>query len=234
MFLDDLVDLAQSQVTEVEREALWARGVSNKQIDLYRIGFLHEVPSWDFPERFSRVVEKCIHDTLVFPLTNPLGEIQGVQFRPVDRNRKRFSEYYHDNSQLSLFGLGQAMPFLWDTRTAWLVEGVFDLFPIQREIPNTFATLTAAVSKQTLTFLKRVVDKLVFVYDNDQTGREGAASFERYHSNDFKSISIVKLPKISKGPEGGFTKDPGDLWETLGDLTMSDYVKNLRLEHEWR
>jgi hypothetical protein len=74
-WLDDLVVFAQGRLDERVRSALWGRGVTDEQMDLYRIGHLNSIlPSLPMPEakefcEWARV-DGRIDDVFVLPRTN--------------------------------------------------------------------------------------------------------------------------------------------------------------------
>ncbi len=226
-WLDDLISLGESQIGNRQRGELWARGVSDEQIALYRIGYLDKKLSPSCPTEF---IEWSLHgnrlnDVFVFPLTNVLGQIRGVQFRHVEKAAKGYLDYFLAPDELTLFGLGQAIPHMWKTRTIWLVEGVYDLYPIQRVYPQVFATMTASVTQDIIRVLRRFVDVAWVGYDNDKPGANAVAKVAK-EENVVKIRSAIP-PKIRK-VDGSLTKDYSDLWEVWGDQRLGVYLNDLR------
>jgi len=224
-WVETLVEYAQKGVDERVREALWSRGASDEQIDLLRVGYLdRKLPEAEYPEEF---LEWCwkgrkLQDCYVFPLTNPLGEIQGFQFRGVEREGGIYSDYLLTHAEPVFFGLGQAMPSIWETESALPVEGVFDFFPTQRVVPFTIATLTAKVSDVLLRTFKRLVKRTYLFYDNDAIGRKACATF-RKECGDLFEVRIPEYP-VGLTLRGKPVKDPGDLWEAWGDDRFKPYL----------
>jgi DNA primase len=234
-WLDDLVDFSASQLDDTSREALWSRGVTDQQIQLYRIGYLNrQLPQLQGAEvkafmEWSHGGSK-LDGVFVLPLTNALGEIRGLQFRHVERSRSGYMDYILDQGEPVLFGLAQALPCIWRTGAAFLVEGAFDLFPIQRTMSGVVATLTARVPDTFLRFLRRLVQDIWLGWDNDSTGRTSCGKFLSRFGSEFAIHPVVypQVPKI----EGGVTKDPGELWESWGEAKFSKYVRSLvRADH---
>lgn len=232
-WLDVLVEFAQSQVDDRVREELWARGVSNEQIETFQIGYLNK----DLPEGLSEgFVEwssrgSKLADVFVLPLTTATGTIAGLQFRAVDRARKGYMDYLVDHTQAVLFGLAQAMPSTWETETVWLVEGGFDLFPIQRVFPNTVSTLTARVPESFLRLMKRMVKQVNLLYDRDATGRRGSEKFIRFHGEEFERVNDLLLPMV-RNAKNELVKDPNELWEVWGDEKFASHFRCIRNETE--
>ena len=224
---EDLCAFAVAQLGVEQREALGARGVSDEQIDLYRIGYIDRILPVGLPEGFvtwARGGDK-LDDVFVLPLTNSLGEVRGFQFRHVDRDRTGYQDYFLDRNEAVLFGLGQAVPHMWRTRSVYLVEGAFDLFPVQRAYPGVFATLTSQVNPQTARLLKRLVQKVWMGYDMDGPGRLGCQEFEKKYGDEFQ-VYIVAYPRV-KTVDGKLIKDPADLWEVWGDSQLKPFIQTV-------
>lgn len=225
----DLVEFSVAGLTSEIREELWLRGVSDSQMDLYQIGYLdRELPD-GLPPHFLDWAKggSKLDGVFVFPLTTALGEVRGFQFRHVERSKSGYMDYFLARQEPCLFGLGQALPNMWGSRKVYLVEGVFDLFPVQRATPWVVATLTARATPQTVRMLRRVAKQVWLGYDMDAAGRRGCAEFESANAQFFESVYTVTYPKVN----GVFTKDPGDLWEAWGDDQMVPYLKSV-LEKE--
>lgn len=228
-WLEQLVQVAQDQLGERQREALWARGVSDQQIQEFRIGYLDCVlPSIELPKAFLSQFKDGtrLDDVFVLPLTNTLGQIKGLQFRHVDRDHKGYSDFIPYEDEPVLFGLGQAMETVWRTGSIWLVEGSFDLFPLQRHHPNIVATLTARLTTQFVRVLRRLVKEIWLGYDMDSTGREAIAEVVKTYGREFR-VQPVRWPRVKRLDGKGFVKDPSDLWEAWGDDQLGVFLKRL-------
>lgn len=229
-WLELLVQHAHERLGERERDALCSRGVSDEQIDLFRLGCLNkELPSLAFPKDFLDWSwnGRRLDDVFLLPLTNTLGQVKGLQFRHIDRARTGYSDYIPYEDEPVLFGLSQAMPHVWKNESIWLVEGGFDLFPIQRVYPEVVATLTARVTTEFARLLRRLVKEIWLVYDMDETGRKQAARVSKFYGRDF-TIHDVNLPQPQKVNGTGKAKDPADLWEVWGDGRLGVCLKRLK------
>jgi DNA primase len=224
-FLADLAAHANAQMPQRVHEALWARGVSDQQIALFKIGWLSALPALEVPDEFKawwaghrwRLV-----NTYVFPLTNALGDIQGLQFRDVDENRRGYLDYFGSKEEPIFFGLAQAMPSIWDTETVWLVEGVFDLCPLQRHLSNIISTIHAGVSKQLWRLLRRMVRRIHLAYDVDRVGAQVSYDIVREMGRHFE-IKVVKFPRIPFRDR--FAKDPNEFWSIWGDDRLGAFAR---------
>ena len=227
-WLDELADFAFHQMPEHGREELLSRGVSDEQAEIYQIGYLDKELIPNVPEDFSEWSKQGLKldQVFVFPLTTAMGEIRGFQFRHVDRKKSGYMDYFLDRREACLFGLKQAVEPIWTSRSVYLVEGVFDLFPIQRATPNVIATLTAYANKSTVRLLKRISRKVWLGYDMDKPGLEGRNQFYRNY-NSFFQVYTVEYPKVN----GTFIKDPGELWEVWGDSQLVPFIRSAIAEN---
>lgn len=228
-WFSDFVQYTSTRLDDRVREALWARGVTDEQIELFQIGhFDRELPGGiDFPATFLDWSFRGgkLDDVFVLPLTNTLGEIRGLQFRHVERERTGYMDFIEKGDPV-LFGLGQAIPHIWKTRSIFLVEGGFDLFPVQRFYAPTVATLTARVVDPLVRILRRLVDRIWLGYDMDDAGRNASQRFVRQHGKEFSHVGIVDYPR-ARMADGKLSKDPSDLWEAWGDPKFSSFLETI-------
>ncbi len=233
---DDFAAWAHAGLTEEVREALWTRGVSEAQIALFRVGYVEgRLPLDGVPAAFSDHLwgGKRVPHHVVFPITNLAGECRGFQFRSVVRGEKNFCDYLADEVGPDVFGAGQAAEAIFDAEEVWLVEGPYDLFPVQRVYPNVVATLTARMTLSMGRSMQRLVRLVHLVYDNDPPGRQAASRVVADHGGKFevRDHRLPALPIPGKTRADGsldVTKDPGDLWELWGDARLVPYLQSLR------
>jgi DNA primase len=216
-WLDDFVAFSQARLGNREREALWTRGVSDAQIDLYRLGYLNRALPAGLPEEFTKFAwsGQRLDDVFVLPLTNILGQLKGLQFRHVVPGIKGYLTYYHDRDESVYFGLGQAIPKMWESEVAFVVEGAFDVFPIQRVFENTFSALTLGTNEALAQLLRRFVKQVWLAYDNDKSGRQACQDFKNDYG-DRLDVRILAPPRV-RITDTEYTKDPNDLWALWGD-----------------
>jgi len=191
------------------------------------VGYLNGYPKGiQYPKDFmewSRPGQKLV-DVFVFPLTNALGQVKGVQFRHVKREVSGYTDYFLTKDEPAYFGMSQAMPHVWATERVCLVEGAFDLFPVQRVFPYSMTTMTSAVSSTFHRFLRRNVREVWFAYDADGPGRRGASEYAKEHGSEFDRVRTPQLPRL-KYFNGKLTKDPSELWEVMGDDRFGVFLK---------
>lgn len=211
------------------REALWARGVNDEQIALYGLGYVDRtLPEVSPPESFLKwaSIGDRMEDSIVLPLTNALGEVRGLQFRHVARDRAGYMDFIEVNDEPILFGLGQAAPHLWSEGSVFLVEGAFDLFPVQRVVPGVVSTLTARVTESLHRLLRRLVTRVWLGYDMDDTGRRASERYQKQLSSEFVT-KVVPWDRVPMVGTDKLTKDPSDLWETWGDGRFQEKLRTL-------
>ena len=225
-WLSDFVESC-STLDEDTREAYWARGVSDEQIESLKLGYSNgELPEdIDFPDGFRKWSHSGakLKNSFVLPLTNPLGEILGFQFRSVVREERGYLDYFFSRAEPVLLGLGQSIPNIWESKTVCLVEGGFDYFPVQRVWPYTVPTLTAKVDELLLRWLHRMVRKVVLFYDSDKAGQAASNDFLKSYGSKFE-VKLLEYPRGVKLATGKAVKDPAELWEALGDDRLSSYL----------
>jgi DNA primase len=224
-WLEDLVSAAHEALGEREREALYVRGVTDSQIDLYQVGYLDGMPSTEVSREFSEKYRRShwVKDSFVLPLTTSLGKVEGLQLRHVDKAQKGYSFFSPCEEEPVLFGLAQAMPHVWEKSSVYLVEGGFDLFPIQRVFPNVIATLTSRVTDQVARSLRRLVSGIWLVYDMDTAGRKAVNLVSQQHSDKFK-VHDICFPRPWMPDLKNRAKDPGEIWEVWGDEQVKGFL----------
>jgi DNA primase len=233
-WLDGLTAHAHGRMTGNVREQLWQRGVSDEQIDGFQIGCLPgaKIPSGiEVSPRFMSwwtTHSSQFGNALVFPLTSTLGSIHGLQFRDLNPKVRGYLDYFETKEEPAFFGLAQAMPSVWETEKVWLVEGVFDLCPLQRHVPNVISTMHAGVSKQLARVLHRLARTLLIAYDMDSTGLSVSYDLARDLKGLFEVV-VVKFPRVRLST-GGSAKDPNDLWSAWGDSGLGAFLqRSMRL-----
>lgn len=242
-WIEDLATSAHAGMSPSVREHLWRRGVSDAQIDGFQMGCLAgaRLPeSVDCSPRFRAwwgTHRSRFHNALVFPLTSTLGAIHGLQFRDLNPKVRGYLDYYEHKEEPAFFGLAHAMPGVWASEEIWLVEGVFDLCPLQRHVPNVVSTIHAGVSKQLARVLHRIARTLVVAYDMDSTGLKVAYDLARDMKGLF-DVVVLKFPRVRLAT-GAPAKDPNDLWSAWGDAALGAFLQRWRQRsntsrQEWR
>jgi DNA primase len=166
-----------------------------------------------------------INGRLCTPVRSPRGEIIGIEARRWDGVKHLF-QYLAPQAEWHPVFLGltsSAMQRIWDGGDVWIVEGVFDLGPLEQVVPQkdvVLATLRARISPHHVKFLRRFCRGTVhMVYDNDETGRRQTEGWtdpvtgKRYWGA-IQSLSRVGIRVRDVRYRGG--KDPGEIWDAGG------------------
>jgi len=158
----------------------------------------------------------------VCPVWSPRGTIIGFEVR--NTQRKYIRDYRLPEAVWNPFfiGMRRALPKIWAGGDVWIVEGQFDLYPLEWAIPETdavLATVRAKLSKWHLEFLRRYCKGWVhMVYDRDETGLKATFGYEtkegKRRMGALDALQRVGLKSRDVPFSGG--KDPGDLWDQGG------------------
>jgi len=228
-WLDDFATRAHACLSERVLEALSERGVTEAQARQYQVGHvagsLPDDIDFSVPFRAWCLGGRKLPDAYVFPMTNTIGQVKGFQFRSVDRGRKDYRDYIEDHTEIALFGLAQAAPFMWENRSAFLVEGTFDIFPIQRAFAGVIPTMTAGATEPLVRVLRRLVKDVWTGYDMDTPGRRACVEFSKTYGRDFTCHPVVYPKALLRN--GRAAKDPSDLWEAWGSTEVERFIQTL-------
>lgn len=185
--LSPLLDYFQSKVDDTALSYLENRGITPDDVKKFNIGF---VPSSGLPalnwEEYNQWKKKLwLRDALVFPFYNILGQPVALEFRTIkDKFHIKFIPKKSKEMEGFFFGLNQALPSIWKTKTVYITEGGTDCISIAKVIPNIIASSTAAITVNQFKLITRFADKVIFIYDNDRTGVENRnkliEKFRRY------------------------------------------------------
>lgn len=186
-------------------EYLKRRGVKDDQITEYGVGYFPEdtwPPFVDEGEsaegdRYRKWSGKgvALKGKIVFPLQNALGKRVGFILRDPDpaEGRRGYREFRMKESEFTevFFGTPQAVESIWTSGETYLVEGLFDLFPVARVFDPTLCIVTAQVDPDQARFLSRMADEVYFLFDNDTQGREGFESFKNHYGHAFDKVDQI-------------------------------------------
>lgn len=189
---------------------LFSRGVSEEQIKIFKIGWSPRAVKISRAGKIYYDGDRNETGYVLFPLTS-YRRTMGFISRSVDGK-----EYYKWRLPVPgpwFFGLNQTtLKNIWDTRQVFLVEGAFDLFPLQRIYPNTLCLGSANLSIQQNIFLERFVDKVFLYLDSDDAGKRGAEKIKHF-ANKYKCVILKQS-----------YKDIGEAWWVLGDEKLQKIV----------
>ena len=179
------------------------------------------VPEPVFVDRYGPHGEQ-LEGRLICPFWSPRGAILGFEARRLDR--KDLSRYLLPEAawQPIFFGTRTAMPKIWAGAELWIVEGQFDIYPLEWVVPPENAILGAGRAKLTdkqVEFLCRFPPKMInMAFDTDEAGRKGTLGWAdaagKRHWGALDVLQRAGLPCRDWIYEGG--KDPGEIWDRGG------------------
>jgi len=159
---------------------------------------------------------KFVKGRIVFPIHDELGNAKGIETRGLDQRAMdvlkpkyktalkplidqlpdstvRYKKFYLEKVKNSafFFGLPHNLPSIWETRTAFLTEGIMDLISLEKAVPNVVSPLTANINEFQLDWLKRYVDKVILVFDSDEKGK--VATYRIKKELEPEGISVFSI-----------------------------------------
>jgi len=212
-------------------EYLAARGVPLDVVKAHRLGWLpddYPTPESAGPE-FHKWQRGALRSRIIFPVTDPLGRVMGLQTRGiVDRpgEKLRYLTYYAASRDIyaPTFGMVQSMPALFETGHCVLVEGPFDYFAVKAAGARAvFAQLTAGQSQGLMKFLRRYAQRVTALLDMDDAGRRGVQRL------------TMQLPELMVTAPDYPAHDPADFWKMpAGKIILPRMVSNDSLAGQLR
>jgi DNA primase len=214
--------LLSSAAGEKARSYLSKRGISQKTIEDFKLGYAYD--GWDHLLRFfmnqrvsPAVLQKGglvlprknksghydrFRDRVIFPIFDVNKQVVGFGGRVMDDalpkylNSPETSVY---NKSRSLYGIHRAKNKCRETGTVFIVEGYLDLIALhQNGIENSVATLGTALTSDHVKLLTRYSRRMILVYDSDEAGIRSAQrcidSFWKEHV-DFRRQDVYSEEK---------------------------------------
>lgn len=190
--------LCNSTEGQVARSYFVKRGISQKTIDDFKLGYAPD--GWDHLFNFfskrritSALIEKAglilprknksgyydrFRNRIMFPIIDANMQVVGFGGRVLDDSLPKYlnspeTPVYHKGR--ILYGIQQAREKCRATGTVFIVEGYLDLLALhQHGIENSVATLGTALTSEHVRQLTRYAGRLVLVYDSDEAGIRSA------------------------------------------------------------
>ena len=214
--------LCRDSAGQAARSYLAHRGVSQKTIDDFKLGYAPE--GWDrLLNHFSNqrislaLIEKSglilprknksgyydrFRNRIMFPIVDANMQVIGFGGRVLDDSLPKYlnsPETPVYNKGRSLYGIQQAKEKCRATGTVFIVEGYLDLLALyQHGIENSVATLGTALTSDHVRLLTRYAGRMVLVYDSDEAGIRSAqrciGTFWREHV-DFRRQDVFSEEK---------------------------------------
>jgi len=211
-------------LTEEVEGYLLGRGGKLETIQDMELGEWTELaeppPDANFCSQFGSHGER-LKGMLICPIWSPRGVPIGFNARSMVQ--KRVVRYLGPRSGWNpLWEMRRdSVARLWQGSTAWVVEGLFDLFAMEWVIPAgdvVLSSIRAAMTRKHIEFLRRFRCRVKMVYDRDDTGRRGVVGWVddtgRKRMGALEALKRVGLDCVDIPYSGG--KDPGELWDKYG------------------
>lgn len=178
-------------------------------------------PDPDFCVRYGDNGER-LGDWVLWPLYSPRGRVIGCAGRR--GTSKTITRYLLPEAAWQPIWTGltpETMQRIWNGADVWVVEGIFDLFPLEWAIPEADVVLGSERAKLTdkhVEFLRRFCQGWVrVVYDNDEAGQHGVHGFigdngkKRWGAlQRLDRVGVKAAAVMYRG------KDPGEVWNHGG------------------
>lgn len=223
--------LGNTEQGKVAKNYLVSRGISDKLIDTFQIGYAPGM--WDtlvqqldkrgfsLPlmekgglisarNEGSGYVDK-FRERIMFPICDSTGKVIAFGGRSMGDAQPKYlnsPESVLFNKSRTMYNMHQARPNMRKHQQAVLFEGYVDVIKAwEAGISNGVATMGTALTKEHAALLNRNADKIVVCYDGDHAGQSAA----------YKSIPILEATgsrvTVAMLPDG---KDPDDYVSTYG------------------
>ena len=247
----------KNKKSEELKSYLGKRGLTNKEIDYFQIGFVpKEAVFFDnlkdnfsesdildsglfyFDEKNKKYVER-FRDRLIFPINGLTGSTIAFGGRII--SNQKMAKYINSPETLffkkgnSLFNLDRTRYSSANHDEVFLVEGYMDVITLTKYgILNTIANLGTALTEKQIETAWRFFNHIIICFDGDQGGVNAAIrAADRLLSiikPDFK-ISFLFLPE-NKDPDNFITEKGKNYFLTYTNKKISIY--NLIWNHYYR
>jgi DNA primase len=190
--------LENSSAGQVARTYLEKRGISQKTIDDFKLGYARD--GWDYLLNFFSkkhisplLLEKSglvlpkknksgyydrFRNRIIFPIYDASMQVVGFGGRVLDDALPKYlnsPETPVYNKSRSLYGIQRAKEKCRSAGTAFIVEGYLDVLALhQHGVENSVATLGTALTSDHIRFLTRFAGRMILVYDSDDAGIRSA------------------------------------------------------------
>ena len=244
------IEVLGSQAGQTARDYLKKRGITEKAIETFRIGFAAD--GWqgllDFLERkgisaeiaqqAGLVIARSKDDKrgyydrfrgrVIIPIEDSEGRVIAFGGRVMDKGEPKYlnspeSPVYTKGD--NLFGLFRTKESIRSKGFAILVEGYFDLISLwSAGIKNVAAALGTALTRSQVDLLARYTKKVAAVFDPDEAGRKALSrSLELFLAGNLQAMAVI-LP-AGYDPDSFVRVKGRDKMEELvaGAQPMADY-----------
>jgi DNA primase len=242
--------LAKPGPAEKAREYAKRRGLSEKTIDDFELGF--SPVSWEALKahltsigyKEDELVKAGVlvqgdngqsydrfRGKLMFPVRDERGHVTGFGARVLDDSLPKYinspqTDVFDKSS--CLYGIHLAAPAVRKQSTAIIVEGYMDvLIAHQYGFTNVVAAMGTAVTEKQMAIMKRYTKNVIFALDADSAGEEAMAKSAAMENVLGAEIKVMRMPE-GKDPDDVIKEDI-EAWSKLEAEAqpVMDYVINM-------
>jgi len=175
---------------------------------------------------------------LMFPIEDLMGRIVafGGRALPGETQDNKTPKYINSpeseiyEKRKSLFALNIAKPLMRQSKTAYLAEGYMDVIALhQAGVTNSVAPLGTAFTDDQALSLRRWVDRIIFIFDNDEAGQKAANRAILTCRKNKVACSIADIKTGFKyendAVDSDNFKDPADILKEFGARILNNVLK---------
>ncbi len=235
--------LKKSEKAEKARKYLLDRGIGEKEVERFRLGF-----SLNEPDELIKTFEKknipvkaaektgilkkgergffeSFRERVIFPIFSKENKVVGLGGRILESG-KETAKYInspespiYDKSSI-LFGFPLAREAIRKKNRVFIVEGYLDVLAMhQFGFEETVAPLGTALTPRQIGLLKRQVSEIIMLFDGDEAGWKATSrSLEHFLEQDLD-------PKVLILPSG---EDPDSYLRSAGTKQFQEKLKEIR------
>ena len=150
---------------------LYSRGLSNKTIKDFGLGFCNQNGGVSHPE-YKPFIDFRFYNGVLFPIRDLYGNLIAVSSRNIDTKNYIHSKY---TKKLHLYGLDVTHKNILQKNKVYIVEGNFDLLTLyEHGITNAIAMLGSKLSLSQISLLARFAEEFIIATDGDKAGKDCA------------------------------------------------------------
>jgi len=231
-FLDTLVNNASNSLSRYDEAKIYLknRQVSEDEIKAYKLGFAKILTIKDDGSEDYQIFMndtyggRAFENKIIFPIYDYIGRVIGLFGRSIESKAFKYYLTLEAKHIGVLGGLYQALPYIYETKKVYIVEGPFDLLAFQKAFKNTVAAMTAGLSDIQYEILSFFADEIITVFDYDPAdperhlpeGGQGQFATEQAKKK-WKNVSSVTL---------GTYKDPDECLKVMGRDKFVKFVRD--------
>ncbi len=246
--------LMENPAGDPARQYMKVRGYGRKAAGEYQIGFA--LDSWDGlkkhleeqglaatdartlglirPGKQDRGDYDLFRGRVIFPVYDLSGRIVAFAGRVLDDSKPKYinspeSPIYHKGRVL--FGLYQARQAMRQSGEVLLVEGYFDQLALYRAgFPQVVATCGTALTSDHARLLKRYVQRVVLLFDQDAAGKKATFKAMTVLQEEGVPAAVIELPNgedpdsFIQGEGAEAFRDRLEKARSVMDLFMDDIL----------